>query len=199
MLGGPLRSRTAIDVTPVVLLAALSLGVVSLSVPQERPLVLHIAGLAVGSRSQDADVVTKFGPGCFVPDEPHAGGRYFTNPKQSLTLHAVVGVDMVTEALELRTGLHLPDSCRAPGADTNLVTSKLSEPPEIDHGVHLGMSRATLVRLLGEPDTVHVSGGSEVLSYEAYYEDDPRVSLFYDGRYEFLEGILVALSISDGD
>jgi len=80
-----------------------------------------------------------------------------------------------------------------------MVVPGLSAESPIDHGIRLGMARSDVVGILGKPDSVDVRDGAQLLGYHAYFEDDPRVSLYYDARYEFMDDLLVAVSISDGE
>ena len=159
-----------------------------------RPLVLHVAGIGVGARSTEADVLKGLGKGCFAAAEPHAGGHYFTDPQQSLTLHIVVGVDDAIEAIEVREGLHVPPTCAG-----SPMTSRLAEGPEVEHGLRLGMSEAQIRRVLGAPDETHAAGGQTTLVFRAQAEQDARVSLFYEASFQFERGRLVAIAISDGE
>jgi hypothetical protein len=160
---------------------------------------MHVAGLGVGMKSTDADVVAALGPGCFVPDEPHGGGRYFTNPAQTFTLHSVVGVDTMTEVLELSQGLEIPERCHALAKSPPLVSKKLGQHPAVDLGLRLGMPVARLVAALGKPDEDRSQGSHRVLTYRASVDTDDRVTLAYEAKYRFRSGSLVRISLYDGE
>ena len=57
---------------------------------------LYCAGIVVGM-STDRDVQRMYGPGLYVRDEGHGGGRYFVDRHRRVTLHVEIGVDKVID------------------------------------------------------------------------------------------------------
>lgn len=168
-----------------------------LAAATERPLVLSLAGVRVGTRSTDKDVVALHGPGCLVESEPHAGGRYYRDAAGLVTLHASIGTDGITDSVELQRGEHLPLVCRRMRG--SFVSSRLSASATLEHGLRLGMSRAELEKRLGPPSKVDHDGGAEVLIYETTADKDPRVTLGYEATYRFEADQLTRVALYDGD
>lgn len=162
------------------------------------PIVRHVAGIGVGALSTDEDVVQRFGEGLYVEAEGHGGGRYFTNATRSLTLHTVIGVDRMTEFIELREGLHLP-GVSADALPQSAISKVLDDVPQADHGIRLGIPPAKLRAILGPPMTDDVVQGRRVVSYESAYENDDRESLYYLAHFEFVDNRLVRIALDDGE
>ena len=160
-------------------------------------LVQHIAGVFIGPQaSKDDDVKKKYGDGLYVLDEGHGGGRYFTDSKQSITLHTTIGVDNVIEEVELMKGVHLPPAIKDPKKS---ITQTLKTPPKIDKGLHLGMTESALLKQLGTPTRDKKQAGVRILEYEAMEEDDPRIALVYTATYTFSNGRLIKILLYDGE
>jgi hypothetical protein len=186
----------------VALIAAVPLMLASLafttaaSPPRMRSLVLRIADLTVGTT--DEELVRKLGQGCFVPDEPHQGGRYFVDQQRTLTLHTWTGADGSIGAIELSEGQLVPKECTRGGGE-GLVSGALSSRPAVDFGLRLGMSENELVDLLGPPDEREARKGTLNLCYQATSETDPRVLSEYTGCFTFWKKRLVSMMITDND
>ena len=164
--------------------------------PARRPLVQTAAGIRLGLKTLDSQVVRMFGQGCYVEEEGHGGGRYFINPDRSLTLHTIIGVDNATDYVELSSFPNLPKPCtRFPGATSRRLAGDL----EIEHGLRLGMSPDALVAVLGPADSEKRQGAARTLIYRTDVTKDNRVGLEYEARYRFVANRLTQLSIYDGE
>ncbi|MBI4559801.1 MAG: hypothetical protein HY706_19595 [Candidatus Hydrogenedentes bacterium] len=183
-------------------------------------LVTTIAGISVGKADMhDSDVTDRFGPGYYVEAGGHCGGRYYTNPKQTLTFYIELGVDRIVDMVEITEGLHIPveidvDSIariiyrggreRAWAIPKDLplpkaVTPKLGDSVEIDAGLELGMSPDELLRILGPPTSDKTTDEQHTIRYETNYEKDPRVRLDYSATFTFTKGRLTGLNLYDGE
>ena len=161
-----------------------------------RLLVQTAAGITLGLKTLDSQVVTMFGQGCYLRDEGHGGGRHFISPDRSLTLHTIIGVDNATDYVELSGFPNLPKPCIGfPGA----TSRRLATIPEVEHGVRLGMSMDALVAVLGPPDSEERKGAARTLIYRTDVTKDDRVGLDYEARYRFVADRLTQLSIYDGE
>jgi hypothetical protein len=161
-----------------------------------RPLVLTAAGITLGLKTLDSQVVGMFGQGCYIREEGHGGGRYFINSDRSLTLHTIIGVDNATDYVELSSFPNLPKPC----IGFRGATSKgLAAVLEIEHGVRLGMSLDALVLVLGSADSEERKGAVRTLIYRTDVTKDDRVGLDYEARYRFTADRLTQLSIYDGE
>jgi hypothetical protein len=165
------------------------LSMVLLAGDPEPRLVLQVAGLAVRD-TVDEQVVAALGAGCFREDEGHGGGRYYVDPTARVTLHTEIGVDYMTETLELLPGVQVPDECRNSPA---LVSARLSSSPSVDYGLSLGMSEAALISALGAPARREERAGRTVLTYYADAERE-----LYVAEYTFEGARLTRISIHDG-
>ena len=163
----------------------------------DRPKIVQRIGPVSIDGSHDASSIRRLlGDGCYVEDEGHSGGRYYTNTKRTETFHAEFGVDSRLESIDLQTGFHVPDACRH---SATLVTKQLDGPVPIQHGVHLGMSASTLIRVLGSPASDKTSKGVRVLTFQTTSDSDDRVALFYDAYYAFKGDRLVLIALHDGE
>jgi len=183
----------------VLLLAAAAVSCVLIShtwgvAASLRPVVTRVAGIGIGSLSSDGDVIGLFGEGCFVPSEPHAGGRYFTNTQRSLTLHVVLGVDRTIDAVVLERGLRLPPEC-GPETRPAVATPLLDQHPPVDQAIRLGISPSDLVQLLGEPDAVSEDGATSVSTYRWSAADAPEAAIPFELRCEFEADSLRAITL----
>ena len=161
-------------------------------------LVQSIAGIRVGpNHSVDNDVIEAFGPGLFTDDEGHGGGRYFTDPNRTITLHVEIGVDHMIDHVELTSGISLPKGLNA--SDPIFVSQALPATPKIDHDLRLGMSPSEILKILGRPKKDDKGGGKRTIVYEATEEDHSRVLLYYEARFTFVADRLTKISIYDGE
>jgi hypothetical protein len=162
----------------------------------QRPLVRTIAGLVVGQKTVDQAVVRTFGRGCFVQEEGHGGGRYYTDLARRVTLHTVIGVDWATDEIELSAFVDLPPACRNA---KRTLSPALSEVPIIEHGLRFGMSSSDVIGVLGRPDGDKLARGARTISYRATYDTDPRINLEYEAKFRFVGDRLTKVSLYDGE
>ena len=183
-------------VSVVACMSVLALAAASPLAAKRRPLVQTAAGITIGLKMRDAQVVSLYGQGCYVREEGHGGGRYFVNAGRSITLHTIIGVDSATDCAELSSFPNLPKPCiGVPGA----TSTRLPANPDIEHGVRLGMSSDGLRSLLGPSDSEEHEGAARTLIYQTDVEKDDRVGLVYEARYRFIADRLTWLSICDGE
>ena len=163
----------------------------------DKPKIVQRIGPIAIDGSHDASSLRRLlGDGCYVADEGHLGGRYYTNTKRSLTFHAEFGVDWALESIDIQRGLHVPDACQQ---SATLVTKLLDGPLLIQHGIRLGMNARALIKVLGTPSSDKTSKGLRVLTFQTTYESDDRVGLFYDAYYAPQDGRLVLIALHDGE
>jgi hypothetical protein len=142
-------------------------------------------------------VIEAFGQGLFTDDEGHGGGRYFTDPNRTITLHVEIGVDRMIDHVELTSGISLPKRLNA--SDPIFVSQALPAAPKIDHDLRLGMPPSEILKKLGRPKKDEKNGGKRTIVYQATEEDDPRVLLYYEARFTFVADRLTKISIYDGE
>ena len=183
--------------TLTLLVGLLAMPAHSIAASDTRPnLVQRVGPIVIGGGQDAAALRRTLGDGCYVEDEGHLGGRYYTNSKRTFTFHAEFGVDWVLEDIELIQGLEVPDTCTS---SKTLVSKRLDKPIVVQHGVRLGMSAAELIQALGTPVSDRTTEGVRVLLFEAAYDTDDRVALFYEARYAFKADRLFFISLHDGE
>ncbi len=164
----------------------------------QSPLVQIIAGIRVGpDASTDGDVTKAYGPGLFTDEEGHGGGRYFTDPSKSITLHIEIGVDNIIDHVELTQGLYLPKELKT--TDPAFVSQTLPKAPTIDKGLRLGMSGSEIIKKLGPPKKDRKTGNQRTIIYESTVGEDPRVLLFYEAKFTLVSDRLTKISLYDGE
>lgn len=156
-------------------------------------LPLRVAGVVVGY-SRDADVRQLYGAGLFKPEEGHVGGRYYSDPSSSVTLHVEIGVDDVIEEATLSQGISA--SLKKKGALMQSQYLKMSD--STDYGVKLGDSVRSILDAFGPPKENKRDGNKRKIVYVADYETVPWV-LYYSASFEFENDKLISLTIHNGD
>jgi len=121
--------------------------------------------------TEDRDVVALYGPGLFVEDVGHGGGRYYTDPNRAATLEVVIGPDRTIEMVTVSRGLQPPSGVSA----DQLPVSQRFEP---DGGfryyvnLRLGAWRSGVLEDLGNPKSPGYEGwGPEWSVFSTDYRD----------------------------
>jgi hypothetical protein len=163
-----------------------------------RPLVQQIAGIRIGPhRSTDGDVVKLLGQGYYTRHEGHGGGRYYTDLNRQITFHIEIGVDRLIDTVELTKGFDIPYKM-APN-ETRFLAKALAALPAIDKNLRLGMQAEAIILKLGKPNEDAKEGNKRTLVYTIDFEKDPRVGLFYEATFKFINNRLVKIKLYDGE
>jgi hypothetical protein len=156
---------------------------------------LSCAGVTVGITT-DAQVQRMYGKGYFVRGESHLGGRYYLDPRHSVTLHVSIGTDYVVDLVEYRKGVHLPSTRAA--ALNQATTPRLTGSKTVQGGIRLGADSASILRLFGSPQKGTLKAGDGTMEYEATERTMPD-AIGYEGKFLFRHDRLVTVSLYNGD
>lgn len=190
-----MKPRVFVGISLMLLLSTLAYAAQKSKAAQPL-LVQSIAGIRIGpNASRDGDVTKVYGPGLFTDQEGHGGGRYFTDPTRSITLHVEIGVDGIIDHVELTDGLSVPRELNT--ADPAFVSLALPRVPKIDQGLRLGMSSSEIIKRLGTPKKDQQTEGKRTITYTV--DEDPRVLLFYEAKFTLVSDHLIKLSLYDGE
>ena len=180
-------------------IASLSRAVQGDGVPRAYP--LYVAGIVVGM-STETDVRRMFGDGLFRKDEGHSGGRYYVDPKRTVTLHVEFGVDRVIEYVSYARGIRLPPPHRR-GAQVpaQAITARLTSNEHLSGGVRLGDPEGQTLRVfdLGSPTSRFRRGSEHTVRFDTDYEKGSQYVLFYQARFHFSGGRLTAIELYNGE
>lgn len=110
---------------------------------------LHFAGITLGV-TNDSQVRRLLGDGVYRRSEGDTGGRYFVDKARRATLHVVMYTDSVVG--ELTVTAEIDSSLQK--AEQSKAASKFFDPDEGFgnwHALHLGSTKADVLKNLGEP------------------------------------------------
>ena len=184
--------------SPLILTGVLAVATASaFADPKEKSfarLPLYCAGIVVGM-STDPDVQRLFGIGYSLPNEGHAGGRYFVDAKGRVTLHVETGVDNVIEAVSYQRGLHVP---KGAAATLKAKSTRLTAEEATGNGVRLGKSAEYVRAQFGKPSQEARNGTTRTLRYAADEKTNPYV-LVYEAEFRFERERLVGVKLYNGE
>ncbi len=112
---------------------------------------MNFAGIVLGV-TNDSQVKRLLGPGRFYSKEGDTGGRYFVDKDRRATLHVVMYTDGVVGELTVSQGI----DPALKGGGQGTPESLLFDPSESFgnwHALHLGSSKAEVLKNLGVPET----------------------------------------------
>lgn len=141
----------------------------------------------------DRDVTKVLGPGLFTDREGHGGGRYYTDPRHTVTFHVVIGTDDSIEEIDLTDGISLPNGLRA-SDDPSFVSRALVSSPTLDGKTRLGASVSAVEKQFGRPDQSIKTGVQRVLTYDLDTGDDPWADPYASSQFTFVGGKLRSVS-----
>lgn len=133
----------------------------------------------------DSQVTKVLGPGLFTNEEGHGGGRYYTNPGHTATLHVVIGTDGGIEEVGLTDGIALPNGLRL-SDDRAFVSRALPANPRLNGKVALGSSFAAVRKQFGKPDQDSRTGVQRIVTYDLTLGDDWWGNSYGFSRFTFV-------------
>jgi hypothetical protein len=137
----------------------------------------------------DSQVTKALGPGLFTNEEGHGGGRYYTNPGHTVTLHVVIGTDGGLEEVDLTDGIALPNGLRL-SDDRAFVSRALPANPSLNGKATLGSSVSAVRKQFGKPDQDFRTGVQRILTYDLTLGDDWWDNSSGSSRFTFVGGKL---------
>ena len=187
-------SRSA--VTCILLLATVSQPALCQHKKKNPRYPLQCVGISVG-KSTDADVQRRFGKGYFARDEGHLGGRYFVDPKHSVTLHTEIGTDNIIDAIEYQQGVHLPVKL-TPAVWKQATATKLTGGETVQGRFGLGALPMTVYLSYGKPAKNTLRDKKGAFEYRADLTMMAGV-LDYEAHFRFQNNRLVSISLYNGE